>query len=288
MIDTNNITKDEQFFGIVQEGKFKVFAPQRLEGDLVRLTPMAEKEAKSPESDEIDLSGYEGKIIEVSGEASSGWIYSAKVVEEAGPVLSDFLRKVFCKEDVTKKKCALVIDHKKDSPGGLNEKNNINEFEFNEKLVPLIEEKVKNTNVQRVYRRTYAGLPGDINSLGADFVVGLHCNTGDGTVSGSEVSYHHKSLKGRILAEILLKHLTACLELPDRGAKTRSAEDKGGYLLCYTEAPCVIAEPFFIDNDEDLTRAMKDLDGLAEAFAKALDEFSAALKVEEQEHSIAV
>ena len=58
--------------------------------------------------------------------------------------------------------------------------------------------------------------------------------------------------------------------------------------MCYTEDPCVVVESFFIDNDKDLARAMEDLDGLAGAFAKALDEFSAALKVEEEEYGIAV
>jgi N-acetylmuramoyl-L-alanine amidase len=41
-----------------------------------------------------------------------------------------------------------------------------------------------------------------------------------------------------------------------------------------TIAPCVIAEPFFIDNDKDLTRAQADIDGLVQAYADAIDEIS--------------
>ena len=42
----------------------------------------------------------------------------------------------------------------------------------------------------------------------------------------------------------------------------------------YTHAPCVIAEPFFIDNDEDLARAREDPDGLALAYARAIDKIT--------------
>jgi N-acetylmuramoyl-L-alanine amidase len=54
----------------------------------------------------------------------------------------------------------------------------------------------------------------------------------------------------------------------------KEAEDRGGYLLRYTKAPCLIAEPFFIDNNNDLTRAQEDLDGLTSAYASAIDEVS--------------
>ena len=78
------------------------------------------------------------------------------------------------------------------------------------------------------------------------------------------------------MAEILLNHLVEHLKLPDRGIKPKTSEDRGGYLLRYTNAPCVIAEPFFIDNDSDLARAQedKDIDELAVAYAKAIEEIS--------------
>jgi len=48
-------------------------------------------------------------------------------------------------------------------------------------------------------------------------------------------------------------------------------------LLRYTNAPCVIAEPFFIDNHQDLARARDDLEGLAEAYANAIDAMAEAV-----------
>ncbi len=271
---------NEQFFGMVRQGRFSIFAPQRREGDSVRLTTIQVQEPGPPESVEIDLLPYEGKIIEVSGLDRGDWIYSARVVEEAGPVLSDFLKKVFCRGEEQQRRCALVIGHKKESPGARNTNSNISEFEFNEKLILLIEQKVKYTRVQRVYRRTYATLPEDINTLNPDFVISLHCNAYDGEVSGTEVLYHHKSEKGKKVAGILLQHFVEHLGLPNRGIKPMTTEDRGGYLLRYTQAPCVIAEPFFIDNDSDLARALADLDGLASAYAEAVDEISRELKAE--------
>jgi len=173
-----------------------------------------------------------------------------------------------------KKLCALVIGHKKSSPGAVNERSGLTEFDFNEDLAIRIEEKVKKTEVQRIYRRTYKELPGDINTLDPDFIISLHCNAFNGRASGTEVLYYHSSDAGRTIAEILRRGLVDFLGLPDRGIKSKTSEDRGGYLLRYTNAPCVIAEPFFIDNDQDLSRAKENLEGLAAAYAGSIDEMA--------------
>ena len=59
--------------------------------------------------------------------------------------------------------------------------------------------------------------------------------------------------------------------------KPKTSKDRGGYLLKYTNAPCVIAESFFIDNDDDLARAQEDLEGLAEAYVRAIDRISTTI-----------
>ena len=274
-------TGNEQIFGMVRNGGFYVFAPQHLEGKTVKLTTVAMDDSLPPENNEIDLSMYKEKIIEVNGIDSGDWIYSARVVEEAGPVLADFLKKVFLKDEVQKKRCALVIGHKKESQGAVNIKSGISEFQFNEGLLPKIEQRVKNTTIHRIYRKTYSSLPGDINDLDPDFVVSLHCNSYDGTASGSGVLFYHRSLIGKEIAGILLEKLVSCLKLPSRGIKPKTTEDRGGYLLRYTTAPCVISEPFFIDNDNDLAVAMEKRDELAEAYAMAIDEISEFIQNED-------
>ena len=173
-----------------------------------------------------------------------------------------------------KKLCALVIGHKKSSPGAINVNSNLTEFDFNDDLALRIEKKIRNAEVQRIYRRTYKELPDDINALEPDFVISLHCNAFNGRASGTEALYYHKSEKGKKMAEILLNHLVEHLKLPDRGIKPKTSEDRGGYLLRYTNAPCVIAEPFFIDNDQDLSRAKENLEGLAAVYASSIDEMA--------------
>lgn len=243
---------------------------------------------------EIALEDIE-KMVLVKGNLSEKVLYSAVIVETLSPLTSVLINALISKNIISldeiqnqvadselaeeenqdkKKLCALVIGHKKSSPGARNVKADLNEFDFNYDLAMRIEKKVVKAEVQRVFRRTYKELPEDINALNPDYVVSLHCNSYNGKVSGTEMLYYHRSNKGRSIAEILLDNLVQHLELHDRGLLPRTAEDRGGYLLRYTKAPCILAEPFFIDNNDDLARAQVDLDGLASVYANAIDEMS--------------
>ena len=236
-----------------------------------------------------------GRMAFVRGNLSKKVLYAADIVEVLSPVTGSLINSLADKgivsleeirEQLSKldsedqegqgqlKKCALVIGHKKTSPGAVNLKTGIHDFGFNEGLALKIEGKTTRSEVQRIYRRTYKDLPGDINQYNPDFTMSLHCNAFNKRVSGTEVLYYHKSQKGKMIAEILQSALVGHLQLPDRGVKPKTSEDRGGYLLRYTEAPCVIAESFFIDNNKDLARAQEDLEGLAGAFAKVIDTIS--------------
>lgn len=169
------------------------------------------------------------------------------------------------------KKCALVIGHKKTSPGASNKSSGLTEFNFNDQLAIDIEKEVSGVEVQRVYRRTYNSLPSDINELAPDFIVSLHCNAFNGSASGTEVLYYHRSTNGKQIAAILNEQLVNALGLKNRGIKPKTAEDRGGNLLKNTVSPCVIAEPFFIDNDEDLQIAIDKRDNLVKAYASGIE-----------------
>ncbi len=175
------------------------------------------------------------------------------------------------------KKCALVIGHKKSSPGAVNKGSGLTEFAFNEALAFKIESEVSGVDVQKVYRRTYNSLPDDINELEPDFIISLHCNAFNESASGTEVLYYHRSTKGKIMAEILNGHLVSALGLKDRGVKPKTTEDRGGHLLRNTSAPCVIAEPFFIDNDSDLKVVDDNREGLIQAYAAGIEAIAKAL-----------
>lgn len=175
------------------------------------------------------------------------------------------------------KKCALVIGHKKNSPGAVNKASGLSEFQFNDALASEIEAKVQNVDVQRVYRRTYQTLPGDINLLEPDFIICLHCNAYNESASGTEVLFYHRSSKGKKTAQILQDKLLAALTLNDRGIKPKTSEDRGGTVLRYTKAPCLIAEPFFIDNNNDLATAQNSRTKLIDAYVSAIEAIAEAL-----------
>ena len=172
-------------------------------------------------------------------------------------------------------KIALVVGHKPDSPGACNNTYNMCEFPFNTKLVADLVNQLNNKyEIEIVYRDTYKGLPAKINSLSPDFIVSFHCNAFNTKASGTETLYYYKSSKGADMADIFQKNMVAVLGLKDRGVKPTSTEDRGGYLLRYTNAPCVLLEPFFIDNDSDFDIVANNYEGFLAALEKSLDECS--------------
>jgi len=201
--------------------------------------------------------------------------------------LFNWFGKTIGKEEMIDKKprikCALVIGHKKTSPGAYNKHYEKHEFCFNENLSKKIEEELytsdKSLDVFRVYRRTYSSLPKDINELNPDFIISLHCNAFNRVASGSEVLFYHRSHTGKKYAKILQDKFIKFLELNDRGIVGKTSEDRGGYLLKNTNAPCIIAEPFFIDNDEDYKKVgITNYIKLIKAYCEAISEIHNLIK----------
>lgn len=174
-------------------------------------------------------------------------------------------------------KIALVIGHKKARPGACNKDAGLCEFEFNEKLAHDIESKGELEDLHIVYRRTYSKLPQDINNLKPDVAVSLHCNAFNEKASGSEVLYYHSSVKGEKIAKSFLNNIVGVLGLPNRGIKPKGTEDRGGYVLRYTNAPCIISEPFFIDNDLDLLLVRNRYDNFVAALIKSFKEIESII-----------
>ena len=173
-------------------------------------------------------------------------------------------------------KCALVVGHKESSQGAENKSKKVTEFIFNRQLAIDITNRLKCSDIEvvTIFRGDYSGsyndLPGKINRKHPDFIISLHCNAFNKQASGTEVLYYHKSKTGHMIARVLQENLVDALELNARGIKPKTSEDRGGYLLRYTRAPCVIAEPFFIDNDHDLDQAKIHYDWLVQAYADAI------------------
>ena len=173
---------------------------------------------------------------------------------------------------VNKMKCALVVGHSSRSQGAENESKKVTEFMFNAELANNIQYRLKAAGIEIdiVFRDKYRDLPSKINAKKPDFIISLHCNAFNQQASGTEVLYYHKSKPGHMIARVLHENLVDALELNNRGIKPKTSEDRGGYLLRYTHAPCVIAEPFFIDNNHDLDQAKVNYEWLVKAYADSI------------------
>ncbi len=179
-------------------------------------------------------------------------------------------------------KVAIVVGHKPSSPGAGNKKYGLSEWNYNNALAKKISNELGELNVHCVIvqRKSYHDLPFEINDdVMPDLVVSLHCNAFNTEVSGTEVLYYHSSTKGKEVAAVMQRHLLAALHLPDRGIKPKHSEDRGGYLLRYTDAVCLICEPFFIDNDKDCERAFTLEKGLVWAYVDAIVEIAGGFDV---------
>jgi len=177
------------------------------------------------------------------------------------------------------KKCALIVGHKPDARGACNETYNICEFEFNNALVDDIMKSLVDSidpdggiELIKVLRKTYRQLPDDVNELNPDFSVSFHCNAYNKQASGTETLYYHRSERGKKIAQIFQKNMTTVLGLKNRGIAGKKTEDRGGHLLRYTKAPCVLIEPFFIDNDKDFEKMTEERDRFIMAIQKSLFE----------------
>ena len=177
-------------------------------------------------------------------------------------------------------KCALVVGHKPASPGAENKAAVISEYDYNEDLAIQIVS-CTDADIEIVVRQpgNFRDLPAKINALEPGFIISLHCNAykeppGTADVSGTEALYYHKSAKGQQMAQRLSGAVSGLLGLNNRGAKGLDVEDRGGHLLRYTHAPCVILEPFFIDNDDDLAIGLEKKDELAALLAQIIEEFA--------------
>jgi len=56
---------------------------------------MAVQESRPPESAELDFAEYEGSAVLIRGHGDSGWVYSAKVIDQATPIVTELVQRVF-------------------------------------------------------------------------------------------------------------------------------------------------------------------------------------------------
>jgi len=91
------ITTNPIFIGIVENGVLRIVFPKSSLNGRIRFTSIAMQMSVPPESDELDLSQYEGKAIDIQGHNGGGWIYSARDVDIGRQILTALVQQVLDK-----------------------------------------------------------------------------------------------------------------------------------------------------------------------------------------------
>ncbi len=291
-------------------GKFSGQSKLKQQDRFIFLTPDGDTGApRSQLAELLPVRELEGAFGIVKGELKGSVLFQAALVEVIPPILSrvlddlvkegnldvpallpkveqsihSLIREPEPPEPGAEILCALVVGHRPGARGAFSRDKSVAEFDFNLALAQEIRQKAQRAKVEVVLRDNttngYSRLPGKINQLKPHFIISLHCNAvGNPQVTGTETLFFTSSKKGHRLAKTVQRHLIAALGLRNRHTRPRTETERGGTLLKFTVAPCVIGEPFFISNDGDLTVAMNRRDALIAAYAAAIDETADALR----------
>ncbi len=76
------------FIGVVKGGTFRILSPKTALAGSIRFTSIGMQQAVPPESGELDLTEYEGSAIAIQGHDGGGWVYSARVIDKGGPIVT--------------------------------------------------------------------------------------------------------------------------------------------------------------------------------------------------------
>ena len=157
----------------------------------------------------------------------------------------------------------------------------LSEWDFNRDIVRRI------SSVLSVDYKIYDQYPaksyvGGINYLARklveddiDAVIELHFNSAGPSASGHEWLYWHTSEGGKKFASILSDEMSASFpDMKARGAKPRTRNQRGSYLLRKVRPVAVIAEPFFGSNEEEWENINHNRGALVGVYARAIEKFA--------------
>ena len=174
------------------------------------------------------------------------------------------------------KRICLIVGHGGKDKGAYNKETKETELDYNLDLAPKIKEKLTEQGyIVDIHNRGNASSENIhyLNKVGFDIIVSLHCNAYNEYANGTEVLYWNTSKNGQLLAQALQENIVDTLGLTDRGLKPIKNGDRGAYLLRRTNAPCVIVEPFFIDNENDFKVGKEKKDDYVLAIVNGINKY---------------
>jgi N-acetylmuramoyl-L-alanine amidase len=173
------------------------------------------------------------------------------------------------------------IGHGPKDGGAYNPHYKLNEYTYNHDVAIILQEKLDILGFDSVIvtqsvggvKDSFGLLYKSVNDTGCDLCISLHANCDDGDATGSEVVYLNGSSRSKILAMKILNRIVPVFGLPNRGLKPIPKTGRGGSLLYKTTMPCVIVEPFFIDNNHDCAIGLNKVNKYADSLSKAVEDY---------------
>ena len=118
-------------------------------------------------------------------------------------------------------------------------------------------------------RQDFAVVP-DANNWDADLFISIHCNAFNTSAQGTEtLIYNNRCREAKKLAECIQQQIVDSLGTTDRGIKER----QNLIVLKMTDAPAVLVELAFIDNEEDAKLLVEKQDDFARAIARGVTDY---------------
>ena len=117
-----------------------------------------------------------------------------------------------------------------------------------------------------------------VNDYNPSACIELHCNAFNQKVTGTEVLYTGKHELNIILSSSIQVNLIENFNRSkkDRGTKKLKPKHNGYDNLDKIEVPACLVETFFIDNKNDLTFGLMNIQKIAEAISNGLIDFAEA------------
>lgn len=149
-------------------------------------------------------------------------------------------------------KTAIIIGHDKTSPGAWSPFLHTSEYIYNSEVASYL------GGVADIYKRPLGGgyttqmrkLAEILNPKGYDLVVELHFNSFNGEANGCEAIIYPGNDFSRNAGNDFCDLVSARYQIENRGVKEHGKGDRGYGFLSLMEAPAIILEPFFGDNEE--------------------------------------
>lgn len=176
----------------------------------------------------------------------------------------------------------LDIGHSPQDGGAIDSTGTLNEYRFWRANCGYIKSSLEarghkvSVSNRSIYGRGSLDAARASNACKPDLILSLHLNAYNTRAQGCEVLHWYDNAHAAKLAAELSLALSLVLDNPNRGAKPKKKEDRGGTQIARSVATCLILEPCFVDNPTDFARLQNRLPTFGAAIAHVIDSFFGA------------